>query len=323
MATIYDVAARAGVSAATVSRVFNGSNVSPEKARQVLRVARELGYTPNRTARALRMQTSSVIGLIVTDIENPFFTGLARGVEDVAGEAGCSVVLCNSDEDPLREARHLQIAVSEHLAGVILVPAGGHSDVSALIERGRPVVSVDRALHGAPVDSVVVDNRAGGRAATSRLYEHGARRVACVTGPEAAETAQLRSAGWQEVFAQRTPGADPRHYLVHADYRVSGGRAAMERLLARPDPPDAVFVANNLMAVGALRALEERGLRPPAFGMAAFGDLPYFPLGPVGVDVVPLPARRIGATAATVLLERIRGSTEPHRTIMLGTEPDQ
>src|SRR2546423_5017811 len=100
MATIYDVAARAGVSAATVSRVFNGSNVSPEKARLVLRVARELGYTPNRTARALRMQTSNVIGLIVADIENPFFTALARGVEDVAGAAGGPLVLGNSDADP-------------------------------------------------------------------------------------------------------------------------------------------------------------------------------------------------------------------------------
>jgi LacI family transcriptional regulator len=109
---------------------------------------------------------------------------------------------------------------------------------------------------------------------------------------------------------------------VHADYRVGGGRAAMAQLLTLPDPPDAVFVANNLMAVGALRALEEHGLRPPGFGMAAFGDLPYFPLGPAGIDVVPLPARRIGATAAALLLERIRGNTEPHRTIVLSNSPD-
>src|SRR2546423_9049073 len=105
MATIYDVAARAGVSAATVSRVFNGSNVSAEKARLVLRVARELGYTPNRTARALRMQTSNVIGLIVADIENPFFTALARGVEDVAGAAGGSGGVWYNDEEPGPEGR--------------------------------------------------------------------------------------------------------------------------------------------------------------------------------------------------------------------------
>jgi LacI family transcriptional regulator len=116
------------------------------------------------------------------------------------------VVLCNSDEDPEREARHLQIAVSEHMAGVILVPAGGDSDVTALVERGRPVVSVDRALHGSPVDSVVVDNLAGGRAATTRLYERGAHRVACITGPEAAETAQLRSAAGRRCSPSGRPG---------------------------------------------------------------------------------------------------------------------
>jgi LacI family transcriptional regulator len=317
MATIYEVAARAGVSPATVSRVFNGSSVSREQSRSVLRAAEELGYTPNRIARALRMQTSNVIALIVVDIENPFFTALARGVEDVAQAAGYSVVLCNSDAEPSREAGYLRIVVSEHMAGVILVPASGDSDVSALIERRRPVVSVDRALHRFPVDSVVVDNLAGGREATTRLYERSAERVACITGPSTAETAELRSAGWREVFRQRSPALDPDDYLVRADYRVAGGHRAMAELLARPEPPDAVFVANNLMAVGALTELGERGLRPPAFGMAAFGDLPYFPLGPAGVDVVPLPARLIGATAASVLLERIRGGNQPYRTIML------
>ncbi|MGH3587918.1 MAG: LacI family DNA-binding transcriptional regulator, partial [Pseudonocardia sp.] len=183
MATIYEVATAAGVSPATVSRVFNGSSVSREKTRLVLRAAERLGYSPNRTARALRMQTSTVIALIVADIENPFFTALARGVEDVAQAAGYSVVLCNSDEDAAREAGYLTIAVSEHMAGVILVPAGLDSDVSTLVERGRPVVSVDRALHRFPVDSVVVDNVAGGREASSRLYARGATRVACITGP--------------------------------------------------------------------------------------------------------------------------------------------
>ncbi|HYH30386.1 MAG TPA: LacI family DNA-binding transcriptional regulator [Pseudonocardia sp.] len=322
MATIYEVATRAGVSPATVSRVFNGSNVSREKTRLVLKAAEQLGYSPNRTARALRMQTSTVIALIVADIENPFFTALARGVEDVAQAAGYSVVLCNSDEDPEREAGYLAIAVSEHMAGVILVPADVDSDISALLDRGRPVVSVDRALPRFPVDSVVVDNLAGGREAAARLYDRGAQRVACITGPSAAETAELRSAGWREVFLRRSPGLDPQAYLVHADYRAGGGRSAMAELLDRPDPPDGVFVANNLMAVGAVGELGERGLRPPSFGVAAYGDLPYFPLEPSGVEVIPLPARLLGATAATVLLERIQGGQQPHRTIVLRNVAD-
>lgn len=322
MATIYDVAARAGVSAATVSRVFNGSGVSREKARLVLEAAQEMGYTPNRTARALRTRTSSIIALIVADIENPFFTSLARGVEDVAQQAGYSVVLCNTDEDRYRERGALDVALSERMAGVILVPAGDRSEIAPLLERNVPVVTVDRGLHHQAVDSVVVDNLAGGRHATARLYERGARRVACITGPQEAETAELRSAGWRQEFRRGTPGADPDTFLEHSDYRVDGGRAAMARLLDLPDPPDAVFVANNLMAVGALAELRARGLEPPAFGMAAFGDLPYLPLGPSGVDVVPMPTRRIGSTAATVLLERIRGATHPVRTIVLRNEPD-
>jgi LacI family transcriptional regulator len=323
VATIYDVAARAGVSAATVSRVFNGSGVSREKVRLVLAAAQEMGYTPNRTARALRTRSSTVIALIVADIENPFFTSLARGVEDVTLQAGYSVVLCNTDEDQARERAALAVALSEHMAGVILVPAAERSEIGSLLERRVPVVTVDRALHHQPVDSVVVDNLAGGRHATARLYGRGSRLVACITGPQEAETAELRSAGWRQEFRRSSPGVDPETYLRHADYRVAGGREAMAQLLDLPAPPDAVFVANNLMAVGALAELRERGVAPPDFGMAAFGDLPYLPLGPSGVDVIPIPTRHIGATAATVLLERIRGATHPVRTIVLRNEPDQ
>jgi LacI family transcriptional regulator len=137
MATIYEVAARAGVSPATVSRVMNGTKVSPELAELVRAAASELDFTPNRTARTLRRQNSEVIALIIPDIENPFFTALARGVEDRAQESGYSVVLCNTDEDTGKEARYIDIALSEHMAGVILAPASDHSDLSSLLARHR------------------------------------------------------------------------------------------------------------------------------------------------------------------------------------------
>jgi LacI family transcriptional regulator len=308
MVTIYDVAARAGVSPATVSRVFNGASVSRETERSVRKAAVELAYSPNRSARALRTQTSNVVALVVADIENPYFTALARGVEDVMRSAGYSVVLCNTDEDLEREAAYLDIAVSEHMAGVLLVPADEDSDISALVQRGKPVVAVDRL--------------AGGRQGTEILYAQGFSLVACITGPSGAETAQRRSEGWQQAVRERFPEQDPAALLVHADYRVAGGGTAMARLLDRPQPPDAVFVANNLMAVGALQELAHRGLTPPAFGMAVFGDLPYVPLSSAGVHVVPLPARLLGATAASLLLERIRGDTSPRRTVVLHNEPD-
>jgi LacI family transcriptional regulator len=315
MATIYEVAANAGVSPATVSRVFNGTKVSAEKAQRVREAASALNFTPNRTARSLRRQHSEVIALVIPDIENPFFTSVARGVEDVAQAAGYSVVLCNTDDDHGKEARYLDIAVSENMAGVILAASGDHADVSALLARGRPIVAVDRALHGPDVDAVTFDNLAGGRAATRSLVDRGYSRIACITGPADVETAQQRAAGWR-VAAEPADDA----YLRHSDYRVDGGRAAMIDLLAMPQPPDAVFVANNLMSVGALQVLVEQDLTPPAIGMATFGDLPFAALIPAGITVLHLPARQLGITAATMLLERINGDTQPCRSIVIGDE---
>ncbi|MDQ1553621.1 MAG: LacI family transcriptional regulator [Microbacteriaceae bacterium] len=320
MANIYDVATLAGVSPATVSRVLNGMRVSPPLAERVRAAAAELDFTPNRTARTLRKQNSEVIALIIPDIENPFFTSLARGVEDRAQESGYSVVLCNSDEDPSKEARYIGIALSEHMAGVILAPASDHSDLSGLIARKRPVVAVDRAPHGFEVDAVTVDNRAGGVAAATALFDGGFTRVACITGPNDVETAQLRSAGWREVAESRGASTDLDAFLRHANYRVDGGVEAMEQLLALPEPPDAVVVANNLMGIGALQVLRAAGLSPEQFGIAVFGDLPFSPLAPSGVRVIQLPARQLGFTAAALLMERIAGDDQPARTVILQNE---
>jgi LacI family transcriptional regulator len=320
MANIYDVATLAGVSPATVSRVLNGTRVSPPLAERVRAAAAELDFTPNRTARTLRKQNSEVIALIIPDIENPFFTSLARGVEDRAQASGYSVVLCNSDEDPAKEARYIDIALSEHMAGVILAPASDHSDLSGLIARKRPVVAVDRAPHGFEVDAVTVDNRAGGVAAATALFDAGFTRVACITGPSDVETAGLRSAGWREVAERRSASADLDAFLRHANYRVDGGVEAMEQLLALPEPPDAVVVANNLMGIGALQVLRAAELSPEQFGIAVFGDLPFSPLAPSGVMVIQLPARQLGFTAAALLMERIAGDDRPARTVILRNE---
>jgi len=290
MATIYEVASMAGVSPATVSRVFNGQNVSAEKAKRVRDAAKTLSFTPSRVARTLRMQSSEVIALVIPDIENPFFTSMARGVEDVAQAAGYSVVLCNSDEDHSKEARYLDIAIGANMAGVILAAAGDNCDLSGLIERKRPVVAVDRSPHGFDIDAVTVDNRAGGRAATAALMEQGFNRIGCITGPRDVETATQRADGWRDA--------------VRASRTVD-------------EPPDAVFVANNLMGVGALQVLTQRGTMPPSVGMAVFGDLPFAPMAPMAITVIPLPARHLGVTAAKLLLDRINGDDQPPRTIVL------
>ena len=319
MATIYEVAAAAGVSPATVSRVYNGVPVSAEKAELVRAAAAELRFTPNRTARSLRRKNAEVIALVIPDIENPYFTSLARGVEDVAQEAGYSVVLCNTDEDPGKEARYLDIAVAENMAGVILAEADGRADLSELIARSRPVVAVDRSTLF-DLDSVILDNRAAGVAAARTLIDAGYRRVACITGPAEIDTAEERAEGWRSVVGPSGSLERPDDHLRYSSFRVEGGRDAMAELLALDPAPDAVVVTNNLMGVGALQVLSEAGRVPPAFGVAVIGDLPFTTLTPNATSIVRLPARDMGTTAARMLIERINGDTEPARTVILPHE---
>lgn len=319
MATIYEVAALAGVSPATVSRVVNGQRVSEEKATLVRAAAAELKFTPNRTARTLRRQHSEVIALILPDIENPYFTSMARGVEDIARAAGYSVVLCNTDEDPVREARYLDIAISENMAGVILAPASDHPDLQHLIARRRPIVAVDRGTNFT-IDGVMMDNRQGGRSAAQTLVEAGYQRIACITGPSGIETAAERSNGWREIVTNAGMFDRADDYLRYSTFRVDGGRSAMQELLALDRPPDAIVAANNLMGVGALQVLTESGRTPPAFGVAVVGDLPFTTLPPASVSIVRLPVRQMGITAARMLLERIDGDIQPARTVVLRNE---
>jgi len=318
MATIYDVAALAGVSSATVSRVFNGIRVSDEKVEAVRRAAEELSFTPSRTARTLRRQNSEVIALLIPDIENPFFTSLARGVEDRAQASGFSVVLCNTDDDLDKESKYLKIAISENMAGVIVAPASEDSDLSEVVARKKPIVAVDRGTRH-DVDMVMTDNRPAGQSATEALFDAGYSKVACITGPTGIETADERSRGWEQVVTQRG-NYDTEPYLKRGNNRVDGGRAAMLELLSMDDRPDALVATNNLMGVGALQVLSESGMIPPEFGVAVVGDLPFTTLDPSSITRVHLPARNLGVTAAEILIQRIGGDEHPKRTVVLRNE---
>ena len=317
MATIYEVAKEASVSPATVSRVLNGIRVRDDMAVRVLEASKRLGYSPNRTARNLRMQSSEIIVLIVPDIENPYFTSLARGVEDRAREAGYSVILCNSDEDVAKEADYLRIALTQQTAGVIIAHASAETDIGPLLTHKRLVVAVDRAPGSGDVDEVAVDNVAAGEIATRALLRNGYRRIACITGPANVETARDRAEGW------RTIAGDRADELVHADYRFAGGQQAMLAILDH-GVADAVVVANNVMGAGTLAALQARGLQPKDFGIAVIGGLPFAPLWLGGVHVVELPARELGLVAARTLIERIAGLNDaPKRIILPIPELDQ
>jgi LacI family transcriptional regulator len=303
---IKDVAELAGVSPATVSRVLNNvPTVDPELAGRVRLAARQLDYRVNGVARSLRLRRADVWALIISDISNPFFTAVARGVEDVAHEAGFSVILCNTDEDAAKEARYLEVAETEQVAGVIISPNLFGSDISRLRTAGIPVIAIDRALRD-PVDSVMVRSREGARDATLHLFEQGWRRPACVTGPEGTDTAEQRLAGYEDAFT--TLKKRPVKALVrHADFRAEGARAAVASLLDSRVPPDAFFLANSSMALGALEELAARQLLPGRdVGLIAFDDAPWAPFVTPPMSVVAQPDYDIGVRAGGLLLDRLR-----------------
>lgn len=319
MTTIYDVATEASVSAATVSRVLNGtSEVSPELEARVREAIERLDYRPNSVARSLRRQRSAVWGLIISDIENPFFTAMVRGVEDIAQAAGFSVVLCNSDEDLDKEAQYIDVFVDERMAGAIISPASEQeSDVSALLDRGVPVIAIDRRLRRQEVDTVLINNRLGAERATGHLVDTGRRRVACIGGLERTTTGQERTEGYRRALRARGLQVDP-DLIIEADFKREGGYAAMRRLLALPQPPDGVFVANNLMSLGAVEALREADDDDARMlGLAMFDDPAWAALLRPPITAVAQPTYAMGSEAASLLSARIGGESRPIRQVVL------
>jgi LacI family transcriptional regulator len=321
MVTIQDVARRAGVSAATVSRVVNGRmNVAPELTERVRAAIRELDYQGNAAARNLRRRRSSLWAVVISDIGNAFFTSVMRGIEDVAAPLGFSVVLCNTDDDPAKEERYIDAALAEQMAGVVISPSRNPRHVKRLLAAGMPVVAIDRALKGAAADTVLVDNEGGAEAAVTHLLERGYRSVACITGPEGVTTADRRLDGYRRALAAQ--GRPPARPLIRrADFRESGGHEAMASLLDREPAPDAVFVANSLMTIGALACLRERDVPVPGgFGVVGFDDIPWAELVRPSLTTVAQPTYELGRGAAELLAARLERPGRPVSTVSLGTE---
>lgn len=320
MATIYDVARQAQVSTATVSRVLNGrTTVDAAMAARVQQAMRDLDYRPNAVARNLRLNQTSLWAVIISDIGNPFFTSMVRGVEDVAQSAGFSVVLCNSDEDPQKESQYVAAALAERMAGVIISTSGRPNVINSLVDARLPVVAIDRQLRGANLDTVLVDNLHGADLATSHLIEGGYRRIACITGPRRISTAAQRLRGYQR--ALRSHGRPEATNLVRfADFREEGGYLAMASLLEENEPPDAIFATNNLMTVGAVECLVDRGVNVPGqVGVVGFDDIPWAHLVRPSLSTVSQPTYDLGRAAAVLLAERIANPGRPPSTVTLHT----
>jgi LacI family transcriptional regulator len=319
-ATISDVARLAGVSAATVSRVFNNtSSVSPDKEQRVRRAVAELDYQPFGPAQALRRQQVRVWAVVIADIENPFFTSVVRGIEDLAYAHGYRLVLCNSDEDIAKEAGYIDIAIRERMSGVVIAVAStSESHLDRLTREGIPVVAIDRRSDDGGIDTVLVDNVRGGHDATAHLLAGGYRRVGCVLGPSRLSTSNERLVGYRAALKDAGVRFD-RSLVRRADFREAGGYTATRALMEATDPPDALFIANNLMTLGALHAIQDLGLRvPDDIGVVGFDDSPAADLMRPRLSVVAQPTHEIGRVAGELLLDA-SSRHEPHDTVLAPT----
>ena len=316
---IKDVAEKAQTSSATVSRVLAGKpHISEEMRARVLAAADALNYRPSRVARSLRLQRSASLGVIVSDIENPFFTSLVRAVEDAAYNRGFGTIVCNTDEDTQKEAFYLQLLRSEHVAGVVISPTGCCDDaIQALQEDHIPLVAVNRRISSVPVDTVSVDNVQAAYSVTRHLMDNGHRDIALVVGLPTSTTASERREGY--VRALREEGARDRPELVHHVIPMEQpGFVAASQLLDLPNPPTAIVAGNGLLLVGAFRAGLARGLVvPDDYALAGFDDMRWASLIGPGLTVIEQPIYELGLAAASLIFERLGGSHEPPQTVVL------
>jgi LacI family transcriptional regulator len=330
--SIREVARHAGVSLGTVSNVLNRpENVAASTREKVLASIRELGFVRNESARTLRSGRSRTVGLVVLDVANPFFTDVARGAEDVAEENSMVVTLCNSSEDSQREARHLDHLERQRVQGVLITPVDGKNPrLDRLIERGIPVVLVDRGAGARNRCSAAVNDELGGRLAVSHLLEQGNRHIAFVGGPVAIQQVADRYAGAQAavgafIESQNGDAEPPVLDLVETEaLTLKTGGAAGGRIAAMPadERPTAVFCANDLIALGLLQEVVRQGLRVPQdIAIVGYDDIDYAAAAVVPLSSIRQPRDQLGRAAAEMLFDEINGG-DSHRHRQIVFEPE-
>jgi LacI family transcriptional regulator len=301
MATIRDVAKLAGVSVATVSRVLNQNGyVNEDTEKRVKKAIEQLNYKPNEVARTLFKKTSKTIGLIVPDISNPFFPELVRAVEDVMNIYDYTVILCNSDEKSEKEKQYIEILKQKYVDGIILTTNQLESD--EVMELGVPVVVLDRpSMHSFP--SVIADNYGGARLATRHLYDIGCRKIAHIQGPTHVVNAMERFRGYRDEMQEL--GLWNEQLIIQGNYQLKQAKEATLRAL-QEHKMDGIFAGNDAMAVGALKAVQQLGLRVPEdVAIIGYDGIPLTEMTTPELSTISQPIYEMGAIAARILVKKI------------------
>ncbi len=315
MVTIKDVAKKAEVSVATVSKILNYPDYGAVETREkVMAAIKQLNYRPNHLARSMINGKTRLIALIIPDVRNQFFTDVARGVEDVANKYDYRVMLCNTDENPIKQQNYLEALQGRIVDGfIIAVASDEHRELEKIDRRQLPFVFIDRECPNLPADAVIVDNRDGAFKATKHLLDNGRLRVGFIAGKQDTQTGRERFRGYREALAER---GIPLNQALVADgkFTVEGGYQAARALLALPEPADAVFVSNNAMTIGALKAFSEAQIRiPEAMAVVGFDDSDWAEFFAPPLTVIRQPTYTMGTLAGEILFQRINEAKPSER----------
>lgn len=321
--SIREVAARAGVSVGTVSNVLNRPDLVAAPTRErVLAAIKELGFVRNESARQLRAGRSRSVGLLVLDVANPYFTDVARGVENTAGRAGLAVIVCNSDDSEAKEARYLSLLEEQRVQALLITPVSvSHERLAKLHRRGMAVVLLDRMSTLPDQCSVAVDDVTGGDLAMSHLIAKGHTRLAFVTGPLSVQQYEDRRSG--AVRAMRRAGLSPDSLTVveQPSARIGPGREATQRLLDTEPRPTAAFCANDLLALGLLQGLLMAGVKiPDDMAIVGYDDIDFAGSAAVPLSSVRQPRQLLGSTAADLALNEAADPEHQHRHVVFQPE---
>jgi LacI family transcriptional regulator len=320
--TMKDVAAKAGVSTATISRVLSGKGgVTPDLEQRVRQAIQELGYYPHATARRLRKRDTRIVGVLVPDIQIPFFASIVVGIESILSEAGYLILLGNTLDELPNERKNINTFLAEYVSGVIFAPADA-SDTThyeKLQRVGVPLVAIDRHPGKLEVDTVQIANVTAATRAVTHLIEEGYRRIALISGPESISTAVDRQIGYKKALIAAGIPYDPT-LVQDGNYRTEGGYVAMRNLMEAAQPPTAVLSANNVMTLGALQYIHEKGIDiPNDLALISFDDIAWAPSLRPPLTVVAQPVYEIGKVSARLLLERIEDPQASIKHVTLET----
>ena len=320
--TIKDVARKAGVSPATVSRVAGNYGYASKSVRQkVLAAIRELGYRPNSVARSMVTKSTHTLGLVVTDITNPFFAHLMRSVEDVTWEAGYTLFLANTDENIQREEAIIQTILERQVDGLILVPATSQSTpyLEHFIQQGIPLVLLDRNVRELAADAVMVDNEHGAYQAVTHLIRLGHKRIGMVIDNLDISTNAERLAGYRKALHDANLPVEEQ-LIQSCQFTEQSAFNLTTEMFNHPQRPTALFAANNFMTLGILHAARQANLRiPEDIALVGFDDMEWTAYSPLQITTVTQPVQELGKVAAKRLLVRLQGDQTSPMEIRLKT----